>query len=109
MLTKMPPAATDDIDDLFDYDAGIDEIIREAQAQTQAENDAADYDARKRPRQDDADDVLGIDEEVTVEKKRKPVAKLDEARLLSQKGIPKLRQIAKTQMKMKGKGHEVCI
>lgn len=52
-------------------------------------------------------DVLGIDEELDVAKKaRAPRVKLDEARLLSDKGIPKLRKTA-PRLKLKGKGHEV--
>ncbi|KAI1502059.1 replication fork protection component Swi3-domain-containing protein [Biscogniauxia marginata] len=49
---------------------------------------------------------LGIDEEVAVTKKpRVPRVKLDEARLLSEKGIPRLRRKA-GDLKFKGKGHE---
>ncbi|KAI1818661.1 Swi3-domain-containing protein [Poronia punctata] len=49
---------------------------------------------------------LGIDEEVSVAKKaRVPRVKLDEARLLSENGIPKLRKKA-SNLKFKGKGHE---
>ncbi|KAI1343459.1 Swi3-domain-containing protein [Xylariaceae sp. FL0016] len=49
---------------------------------------------------------LGIDEEVLVKKKpRVPNVKLDEARLLSEKGIPRLRRKAR-DLKFKGKGHE---
>lgn len=56
-------------------------------------------------------DGLGLDEEVKITKKRKPVAKLDEARLLSQPGIPKLRALARSKsiaskLRLKGKGHE---
>jgi replication fork protection complex subunit Csm3/Swi3 len=56
-------------------------------------------------------DTLGLDEEVKITKKRKPVAKLDEARLLSQPGIPKLRALARSRsigskLRLKGKGHE---
>ena len=56
-------------------------------------------------------DLLGLDEEVKIVKKRKPVAKLDEARLLSQPGIPKLRALARSgsiasKLRLKGKGHE---
>lgn len=56
-------------------------------------------------------DILGLDEEVKIVKKRKPVAKLDEARLLSQPGIPKLRSLARSKslaskLRLKGKGHE---
>ncbi|KAI8948024.1 replication fork protection component Swi3-domain-containing protein [Xylaria longipes] len=49
---------------------------------------------------------LGIDEAVSVSKKpRVPRVKLDETRLLSDNGIPKLRSKAKN-LKFKGKGHE---
>ncbi|KAI0008213.1 DSHCT-domain-containing protein [Xylariaceae sp. FL0662B] len=49
---------------------------------------------------------LGIDEAVAVAKKpRAPTAKLDETRLLSDKGIPRLRRKA-GELKFKGKGHE---
>jgi replication fork protection complex subunit Csm3/Swi3 len=56
-------------------------------------------------------DILGLDEEVKIVKKRKPIAKLDEAKLLSQPGIPKLRAIARSnsiasKLRLKGKGHE---
>ena len=51
---------------------------------------------------------LGIDEQVSVAKRpRAPAVKLDEARLLSDKGIPELRRRVK-KVKFKGKGHEVC-
>ncbi|KAJ2896572.1 putative chromosome segregation in meiosis protein 3 protein [Zalerion maritima] len=49
---------------------------------------------------------LGIDEEVSVAKRpRAPAVKLDEAKLLSDKGIPNLRQRAR-KLKFRGKGHE---
>ncbi|KAH9905406.1 Swi3-domain-containing protein [Xylariomycetidae sp. FL2044] len=49
---------------------------------------------------------LGIEEEVAVAKKpRVPNVKLDENRLLSEKGIPRLRRKAQ-ELKFKGKGHE---
>jgi replication fork protection complex subunit Csm3/Swi3 len=52
-------------------------------------------------------DALGIDEEIDLKKKpRVPRVKLDEGRLLSEKGIPKLRKMA-PKLKLKGKGHEV--
>ncbi|KUI69560.1 Chromosome segregation in meiosis protein 3 [Cytospora mali] len=51
-------------------------------------------------------DGLGIDEEVSVAKKvRVPRIKLDQERLLSQKGIPALRKRAR-DLRLKGKGHE---
>ncbi|KAI5861040.1 Swi3-domain-containing protein [Durotheca rogersii] len=49
---------------------------------------------------------LGIDEAVDVNKKpRAPLVKLDETRLLSEKGIPRLRRKAR-DLRFKGKGHE---
>jgi replication fork protection complex subunit Csm3/Swi3 len=52
-------------------------------------------------------DILGIDEQVDVVKRaRAPRPKLDETRLLSEKGIPKLRKLG-PRLKLKGKGHEV--
>ncbi|CAK7272910.1 Antiviral helicase ski2 [Sporothrix epigloea] len=49
---------------------------------------------------------LGIDAEVSVKKRaREPRVKLDESRLLSEKGIPALRKQARV-LKFKGKGHE---
>ncbi|KAK0726035.1 replication fork protection component Swi3-domain-containing protein [Lasiosphaeris hirsuta] len=51
-------------------------------------------------------DTLGIDEQIDITKKaRAPRVKLDDARLLSEKGIPKLRKMA-TRIRLKGKGHE---
>ena len=54
---------------------------------------------------------LGLDEEVKITKKRIPNPKLDEQRLLSEPGIPKLRALARSgkiakKLDFKGKGHE---
>ncbi|KJZ77681.1 hypothetical protein HIM_02858 [Hirsutella minnesotensis 3608] len=55
----------------------------------------------------EADAGLGIDEEVTVQKRaRVPNIKLDEHRLLDAAGIPKLRARAARSLRFKGKGHE---
>ncbi|KAK6003514.1 hypothetical protein QM012_009285 [Aureobasidium pullulans] len=86
----------DDLDDIFNYDAGLSASF--AQQQDDANNNNTT--------QDQHDVPVNIDEEVKVTKKRKPVAKLDEDRLLSQQGIPKLRKIAKDRIQIKGKGHE---
>ncbi|KAF2687447.1 hypothetical protein K458DRAFT_415704 [Lentithecium fluviatile CBS 122367] len=61
----------------------------------------------QKPAGDDAG--LGIDEEIKIVKKRQPIPKLDENRLLSEPGIPKLRKISKERLKFKGKGHEVLV
>ncbi|KAG9694359.1 Swi3-domain-containing protein, partial [Aureobasidium melanogenum] len=86
----------DDLDDIFNYDAGINATFNQQQ------EDANNNDTV----QDQHDVPVNIDEEVKVTKKRKPVAKLDEERLLSQQGIPKLRKIAKDRIRINGKGHE---
>jgi replication fork protection complex subunit Csm3/Swi3 len=52
-------------------------------------------------------DGLGIDEEIIITKKRIPIPKLDDNRLLSDPGIPRLRKISKDRLRFKGKGHEV--
>lgn len=49
---------------------------------------------------------LGIDEEIIITKKRTPIPKLDDERLLSDPGIPRLRKISKERLRFKGKGHE---
>ncbi|KAH8732529.1 chromosome segregation in meiosis protein 3 [Phaeosphaeriaceae sp. PMI808] len=51
-------------------------------------------------------DGLGIDEEIVITKKRIPIPKLDDNRLLSDPGIPRLRKISKERLCFKGKGHE---
>jgi replication fork protection complex subunit Csm3/Swi3 len=51
---------------------------------------------------------LGIDEEIIITKKRVPIPKLDDNRLLSDPGVPRLRKISKDRLRFKGKGHEVC-
>ncbi|KAL1889463.1 chromosome segregation in meiosis-related protein [Ceratocystis pirilliformis] len=51
-------------------------------------------------------DVVGIDDEIKVSKRsRAPAVKLDEARLLSENGIPKLKRRAR-KLRFRGKGHE---
>lgn len=65
--------------------------------------DKPDFGSNKRK---EPGDGLGIDEEVSVTKKvRVPRVKLDQERLLSQKGIPALRRRAR-DLRLKGKGHE---
>lgn len=57
-------------------------------------------------RKDPPQSGLGIDEEVSVQKRaRVPNIKLDEDRLLGPAGIPKLRTRAR-RLRLKGKGHE---
>ncbi|KAI5199176.1 hypothetical protein AUEXF2481DRAFT_42575 [Aureobasidium subglaciale EXF-2481] len=92
----------DGLDDIFNYDAGIDATFNPPDQDWSAQDNANNSNTNQR--QEDV--PVDIDEEVKVTKKRKPVAKLDEDRLLSQQGIPKLRKIAKDRIQIKGKGHE---
>lgn len=78
------------------YDDAVDDFMRDLELDNDTNNPPA-------PAQDAPKD---IDEEVQVRKKRKPNPKLDEARLLSQNGIPKLRRLAKSRLKFRGKGYE---
>ncbi|KAL4956180.1 replication fork protection component Swi3-domain-containing protein [Aspergillus filifer] len=98
-----PDAArpNDFLGDLFDYDVGLDSILQEINTNS---NNAQMSKQFAPP--DNTGVVLGLDEEVKVTKKRQPVAKLDENRLLTQAGIPKLRRSARKNLKFKGKGHE---
>jgi len=86
-------AAPDDLDNLFNYDKDVDDFLR---------NLPLDKDSNDTPEQPAKD----VDEEINVKKKRAPVPKLDEGRLLSDAGVPRLRKIAKKKLRFQGKGHE---
>lgn len=98
----------DDLDDLFNF---LDADNNDA-SQSEQRAPAQEVNAAPNRRRLDGDDPLGlglgIDEEIKVRKPRAPIAKLDEDRLLSEKGIPTLRRITKERLRFKGKGHEVC-
>ncbi|KAJ5605063.1 hypothetical protein N7510_010217 [Penicillium lagena] len=68
-----PEPTADDLNDLFDYDIGLDEVVPDTTATNNASKPSAPGDSAG----------LGLDEEVKVTKKRQPVAKLDEARFVS--------------------------
>nr|POE89775.1 chromosome segregation in meiosis protein 3 [Quercus suber] len=74
-----------------EYDDAVDDFFRDIPMNTTT---------------DQVEPVKDVDEEVKIRKKRTPVPKLDETLLLSEKGIPRLRKVAKTRLKFKGKGHE---
>ncbi|RYP77492.1 hypothetical protein DL771_001065 [Monosporascus sp. 5C6A] len=94
---QRPPPPSNDIDD-YDVD---DDIFAESGGDESA---AARKNGQSKKRKGAAS--LGIDEEVAVAKKmRAPMVKLDGNRLLSEKGIPRLRRKAR-DLKFKGKGHE---
>ncbi|KAH8660918.1 replication fork protection component Swi3-domain-containing protein [Tricladium varicosporioides] len=102
--TEGPSAGGEQLDDLFDYDLDMEDdpfaepLTTTAPPKLGAGN--AGNNARK-------EDKLGIDDEVEQTRKpRAPRVKLDEHRLLSAAGIPKLRKRAKDHLKFKGKGHE---
>ncbi|PWY77999.1 chromosome segregation in meiosis protein 3 [Aspergillus eucalypticola CBS 122712] len=80
-------------DALFDYDAGLESTLQDIAVDSNRGGPIAAP-------------VLGLDEKVTITKQRRSTVKLDEGRLLSQAGIPKLRSTAKSKLKFKGKGHE---
>ncbi|KAI0182694.1 chromosome segregation in meiosis protein 3 [Xylaria flabelliformis] len=94
-----PPA--NPANSLDNYDVDDDPFADSGDDAAQKDGSA---DAQSKKRKDASG--LGIDEAVSVSKKpRVPRVKLDETRLLSENGIPKLRSKAKN-LKFKGKGHE---
>lgn len=117
----------DELDDLFDYDVDLGGVFGEVD--TNMDLPVKQASSSKAGAKDNSIG-LGIDEEIKIAKRRRPVAKLDKdrcaallvsqlvkslcglfadkyRRLLSQAGIPKLRRLAKDRLKFKGKGHEV--
>lgn len=85
-----PPARHDELDN---YDANLSD-----------DPFASPSPPRKRK---EPDSGLGIDEQVSVQKRaRVPAVKLDEERLLGPAGIPRLRARAARDLRIKGKGHE---
>ncbi|KAK5125675.1 hypothetical protein LTR85_011949 [Meristemomyces frigidus] len=87
-------AAPENNDNAFNFDQDVDDFWRDLPVGNNGPSDNA------------AQPAKDVDEEIKVRKKRMPVPKLDESRLLSDAGVPKLRKIAKTKLKFKGKGHE---
>ncbi|KAG8530064.1 uncharacterized protein KY384_005546 [Bacidia gigantensis] len=95
------PPINDDLDNLFNYEVD-NELLRDVDTNM----DVTPKGQAKAKQQNSSGGILGLDEEIKVTKKRAPIAKLDEARLLSQAGIPKLRRTARERLRFKGKGHE---
>jgi replication fork protection complex subunit Csm3/Swi3 len=94
-----PVSGGDEFDDLFNYDAEFDEIFNSKPSQKDT--------PRKDGERGRGETELDLFKKVEVVKKpRDPRVKLDEHRLLSAAGIPKLKKRAK-DLKFKGKGHEV--
>ncbi|KAH7390155.1 replication fork protection component Swi3-domain-containing protein [Cadophora sp. MPI-SDFR-AT-0126] len=102
--TEGPSAGGDEFDDLFNYDADMNDPFADNYVAPAAKERQREIDAAAKAK---GGAGLGIDEEVEVTRKaRAPRVKLDENRLLSANGIPKLRNRAKHHLKLKGKGHE---
>ncbi|KAI1627991.1 replication fork protection component Swi3-domain-containing protein [Exophiala viscosa] len=109
------PITSSTVDELFDFGSSDDEDpFKDKKARNARDSKTT---LSPRPTKRKAEDVenpgadLGLDEEVKITKKRKPIAKLDEARLLSAPGVPKLRALVRSgniskKLRLKGKGHE---
>jgi replication fork protection complex subunit Csm3/Swi3 len=105
--TGGPSAGGDEFDDLNDYDIELDDPTDPFGNNYQVSQDKTAPKTSEREK-GKGGDGLGLDEEVEVTRKaRAPRVKLDEHRLLSAAGIPKLRKKAREHLKFKGKGHEV--
>ena len=108
------PLTSTTVDDLLNFDSTDDgDPFNDKPPRQVTRDDKTTLSPRPTKRKAaDLDDTLGLDSEVKVKKQRKPVAKLDEARLLSAPGIPKLRADARLpnflakKLRIKGKGHE---
>ena len=78
-VTAQQPTApsADELDEIFNYDVNLEDVFRDVdnimRAPTRANNDI-------QPGNQINGDVLGIDEQIKVAKKRAPIPKLDEAR-----------------------------
>lgn len=92
--TNPPPTSGDELDDILSGFAA--EQGHQTEPTTSKPTNSADA-------------GLGIDEEIIVTKKRIPNPKLDDVRLRSERGIPRLRMISKERLRFKGKGHEVQV
>ncbi|KAL9094714.1 MAG: hypothetical protein Q9165_002984 [Trypethelium subeluteriae] len=67
----------DDLDDLLNYDASMDDVFKDTNDESHATTKGIP-ESRRGAADGGAD--LGIDEEIKITKRRKPIAKLDEAR-----------------------------
>ncbi|KAL8913314.1 MAG: hypothetical protein Q9172_007314 [Xanthocarpia lactea] len=100
-LTGLDTSA-EETGDMYNYTVNMQKVFSDVDVNMDApiERQAAQLEPK------DSGDALGVDKAVEVRSKRQPVARLDEDRLLSQAGIPKLRRVAKERFRFKGKGHE---
>jgi replication fork protection complex subunit Csm3/Swi3 len=93
-----------------DFDDDLDDILKDVLNPTNVvqSTEKPPQPEPWRTKKSDAAGALGVDEEIIISKKRQPAPKLDDQRLLSDAGIPRLRKISKDRLRFKGKGHEVC-
>ena len=104
MAPVSPQARNDDFDD--DLDDILRDVINPINIVQSTETPTQPEPWRNR--KSDTAGALGVDEEIIITKKRQPAPKLDDQRLLSDPGIPRLRKISKDRLRFKGKGHEAC-
>jgi replication fork protection complex subunit Csm3/Swi3 len=92
-----------------DFDDDLDEILKDVLNPTNVVQSTEQPTQPEpwRSKKSDAAGALGVDEEIIITKKRQPAPKLDDQRLLSEPGVPRLRKISKDRLRFKGKGHEV--
>ncbi|ETI22235.1 hypothetical protein G647_06308 [Cladophialophora carrionii CBS 160.54] len=109
------PLTSATVDDLLNFDSTDDEDPfndKPSRQTKRGDETALSPRGPGKRKASDLEDTLGLDSEIKIKKQRKPVAKLDEARLLSAPGIPKLRADARMpnfltkKLRIKGKGHE---
>ncbi|KAF2653255.1 Swi3-domain-containing protein [Lophiostoma macrostomum CBS 122681] len=99
-VTHARPAvpADDELDDILNGIVDGENVFDASQIRPQTQPQAQ--------QKKSSDTNLGIDEEIKIVKQRRPIPKLDDNRLLSDAGIPRLRKISKDRLRFKGKGHE---
>ncbi|TQS37989.1 hypothetical protein Golomagni_01518 [Golovinomyces magnicellulatus] len=101
--TERPATYKDELDELFNYDAGLNDPFSNSYQPISTQQDREDS---RNTSSVHRNEDLGIDDEIDlIRKQRTPRVKLDEDLLLSSEGIPKLRSKAKL-LQIRGKGHE---
>ncbi|KAF2965031.1 hypothetical protein GQX73_g8534 [Xylaria multiplex] len=106
LISRPSAPPTNPVHDIDNYDVDDDDdpFAESGDDAAAASRKNGNTDTQSKKRKDASG--LGIDSAVSVTKKpRAPRVKLDETRLLSDNGIPKLRSKARN-LKFKGKGHE---
>lgn len=107
------PLTSRTADELLEANAAFDsdnEDLTERPPITTTRDDKAILSPRKRKAGDDLRDEI-VDEEVRITKQRRKIPKLDTDKLISEPGLPKIRNLMRTgqlkkRLRLKGKGHE---